>query len=413
MTSNTTSKTKKSKKFKRVIWVVLDGVGAGELPDADRFHDEGSNTLGNLSEQLKKKHQRTLELPALGRLGLGNLTFLHGVAPVTRGKAAFGKARELSEGKDTTSGHWEMAGMVVKEPFATFPQGFPSSIVNRWIEENQLPGVLGNRTASGTQIIEELGEEHLQTGKPILYTSADSVWQVAAHEESFGLKRLDQICKSARKICDELQISRVIARPFIGKVGQFKRTYNRKDYSQSPPQRSFLNLLNDHGISTLGIGKISSIFAGEGIQKNIDTAGNTDGIRVLLESLQNTHSGLIFCNLIDFDMLYGHRRDISGFASALEEYDRALPQILESMSEDDLLMMTADHGNDPTYRGTDHTREYVPVILYSPAFPDHPIDLGELESFGDMGATVFEALTGQSLTSSPLTGKSFLSRLVS
>lgn len=398
-------------RFDRVILVVLDGVGAGELPDADTYSDLGSNTLGNLARDLLKKSGRTLSLPNLAKLGIGNITPIAGVPAIKPGEGhgAFGKARELSLGKDTTSGHWEMAGLVVNKAFQTFPNGFTDKIVDRWVKECSLPGVLGNKAASGTEIIEELGAEHLATGKPILYTSADSVWQIAAHEEIFGLQRLYEISKVARKICDELDISRVIARPFIGNPAQgvpFKRTYNRKDLAQLPFGRTILDLLVEKGVPTLGIGKISSIYAGIGIQKNIDTAGNTDGIRVLIEQMKETKKGLIFCNLIDFDMLYGHRRDVVGFADALEEYDRAMPDILATMGPRDLLVMTADHGNDPTYPGSDHTREYIPLLAYSPSGAPGPLNLGVRETFADIGATVIDALLG---TPEPqLAGNSFL-----
>lgn len=394
-------------RFDRVIWIVLDGVGAGELPDAQAYGDAGSNTLGNLSRK------RKLSLPNLGKMGIGNITSIEGVPALNAGlgEGAYGRASELSRGKDTTSGHWEMAGIVVSKAFATFPNGFSAEIVDRWCRENQLPGVLGNKSASGTEIIEELGREHLRTGKPILYTSADSVWQVAAHEEAFGLERLYKVCKSARKICDELQISRVIARPFVGdpdKGVPFKRTYHRKDYAQPPFAPSILDELQGAGIHTLGIGKISSIFAGKGIAENIDTAGNTDGIRVLLEQMETRKNGLIFCNLIDFDMLYGHRRDVPGFAGAMEEFDRALPEIKKRMTGRDLLLIASDHGNDPTYRGTDHTREYIPLLAYSPSQPLRgPVDLGTRQSFGDVGATVTEALLGKA-PAAPLAGTSFL-----
>lgn len=407
--------------FKRVIWVVLDGVGAGELPDATDYGDGGSNTLGNLSCALQKRTGKSLQIPHLESWGIGNITPLQGVPPrnLGMGEGAFGRAQEKSRGKDTTSGHWEMAGVVVEKPFITFPNGFPTSIVNRWIKENHLPGVLGNKPASGTEIIEELGQDHLETGKPILYTSADSVWQVAAHEESFGLQRLYDICKSARKLCDELQIGRVIARPFIGnpKLGTpFRRTYHRKDYAQPPFKKTDLDYLIQLEIPTLGIGKISSIYAGQGIQSNFDTAGNTDGLRVLLEKIDENKTGLIFCNLIDFDMLYGHRRDVIGFAQALEEFDHTIPEIKKRMTSEDLLIITSDHGNDPTYRGTDHTREYVPILAFTPAQKRQgPIDLGTRQSFADIGATVVEALTGHlPLSSDDLTTNlrnSFLSEL--
>ena len=405
-------------KKNRVIWIVLDGVGAGELPDAGVYGDRGSNTLGNLSRDFKQKSGRPVHLPHLEELGLGNITPMEGVSPRDAGQGigAFGRAIEQSQGKDTTSGHWEMAGLILKKPFNTFTNGFPLPILNRWINENQLPGILGNKAASGTEIITEFGEEHLRTGKPIVYTSADSVWQVAAHETHFGLDHLYSVCKSARAICDELQIGRVIARPFIGNPAEgvpFERTYNRKDYAQIPFADTYLDLLTQSGVSTLGIGKISSIYAKKGIQVNIDTRGNEDGIRVLLEQMESYSEGLIFCNLIDFDMLYGHRRDVLGFGKALEEFDKNLPGILKKMRASDLLIITADHGNDPTYRGTDHTREYVPILAFSPSQPTQgPINLGVRMSFADIGATVVDALLGAaSTTTTNLSGVSFLNEM--
>ncbi|MDR3608920.1 MAG: phosphopentomutase [Oligoflexia bacterium] len=402
--------------FDRVILIVLDGVGAGELPDATVYGDRNSNTLGNLSRSFKSSEGRTLSLPNLAAWGLGNITSMEGISGCQpgNGEGAFGRALELSRGKDTTSGHWEMAGLVVNQPFATYPQGFPKEIVDRWVKENDLPGVLGNCAASGTEIIVQYGEEHMRTGKPILYTSADSVWQVAAHEQAFGLERLYKICKSARIIGDELKLGRIIARPFVGDPSKgvpFKRTYNRKDYAQLPSQPTYLDHLRSASIPVLGIGKISNIYAGQGIDKNIDTAGNTDGIKVLLEQLKQQKKGLIFCNLIDFDMLYGHRRDVKGFALALEEFDRAIPEIKKRLTARDLILISADHGNDPTFHGTDHTREYIPILAYSPAQKSPtPVDLGIRNSFADIGATAAQALLGQA-TPTPLAGVSFLKEL--
>ena len=406
--------------FDRVIWVVLDGVGAGELPDAKSYGDTGSDSLGNLGRQFEGKAGRKLSLPNLAKMGLGNLTRIEGVPACApgQGHGAFGKAMEKSRGKDTTSGHWEMAGLVVSRAFTVYPDGFSKEVLDRWCRENNLPGVLGNKAASGTEIIEELGLEHMKTGKPIVYTSADSVWQVAAHEESFGLQRLLDVCKSARKICDDLGIGRVIARPFVGnpeKGVPFKRTYNRKDYAQLPDRPTLLDLLEDRKIHTLGIGKISNIFAAQGIPENIDTKGNTDGIRVLIEQVKSRRQAgtLLFCNLIDFDMLYGHRRDVKGYGEALEEFDRAMPELIDSMGPRDLLVLASDHGNDPTYPGTDHTREYIPVLAYSKSTASKgAINLGIREGFGDVGATVFEALTGEKIPSnSGLEGTSFLKEM--
>jgi phosphopentomutase len=402
--------------LKRVIWIVLDGVGAGELPDAAVYGDRGSNTLGNLSRAFKAKTGRALQLPNLENWGLANITHMEGLSPRADGHGfgAYGRAIEQSRGKDTTSGHWEMAGLVVSKPFTVYANGFPAEVVERWVQENNLPGVLGNKAASGTEILTELGEEHMRTGKPILYTSADSVWQVAAHEETFGLQRLYDICKSARKIGDELQLGRVIARPFIGDPSKglpFKRTYHRKDYAQLPFAKTFLDTLVEGGVRTLGLGKISNIYAAQGIQENIDTEGNTDGIRVLLEQIKTRKEGLIFCNLIDFDMLYGHRRDVEGFGLALEEFDRAIPEMKKQLTDQDLVLIAADHGNDPTFRGSDHTREYIPVLAFSPGQRSRgPIDLGIRESFADLGATTAHALLGEENIAG-LAGRSFLPNL--
>ncbi len=405
--------------FSRVFWIVLDGVGAGELPDACSYGDGGSNTLGNLSRAYRAKTGKLLSLPNLAHWGLGNITTIEGIAPLQagEGEGAYGRAAELSCGKDTTSGHWEMAGLVVTKPFATYPTGFSREVVERWIHENHLPGVLGNKAASGTEIIEELGAEHVRTGKPILYTSADSVWQIAAHEESFGLERLYKISKSARKICDELQIGRVIARPFIGKgvAGDpFVRTYNRKDLAQLPFGKTCLDYLTAQGVPTLGIGKISNIYCAQGIQENIDTKGNADGLRVLVETAANpARTGLVFCNLIDFDMLYGHRRDVTGFAHALEEFDRFIPEFKKHLKADDLVVIASDHGNDPTYKGSDHTREYIPLLAYSPSMKTSgTVDIGIRKSFADVGATVVDALMGALPQGEIFSGQSFLSEIV-
>lgn len=401
----------------RVFVVVIDGVGAGALPDAVQYGDSGADTLGNLSRALTRTRGRSLHLPHLQKLGIGNLTPMEGISPLQagEGQGAYGRAREQSQGKDTTSGHWEMMGLVVSRGFATFPNGFSKEVLQEWIHQCGLPGVLGNCAASGTEIIERLGAEHVRTGKPIVYTSADSVWQVAAHEDVIPLARLHEICEVARKICDRLNISRVISRPFVGNPEKgipYKRTYNRKDYAQLPDRKTILDHLVDAGVPTLGIGKISNIYAGQGISKNIDTKGNTDGLRVLLEQVEATKKGLIFCNLIDFDMLWGHRRDVEGFGGGLEEFDEALGRMLPRLGSGDLLVITADHGNDPTFPGSDHTREYAPILVDAPALrPRGAIALGDRESFGDLGATIWEALTGHPTVPTGLTGQSFLREL--
>jgi phosphopentomutase len=397
------------RKIKRVIWVVLDGVGCGALPDANQYGDDSTaHTLVNISKKFP------LRTPNLCALGLGNIAPIVQTESFPTVRGASGRAAEVSHGKDTTSGHWEMAGIPVTRAFQTFPNGFPQEVLNRWIEDNDLSGVLGNTVASGTEIIEQLGSEHIRTKKPIVYTSADSVWQVAAHEEAFGLERLYSICKSARVICDSLDISRVIARPFTGNpaLGKpFVRTYNRKDYAVPPPSDTVLDLLVDSGVPVLGIGKISNIFAGHGVPENIDTRGNSHGIEVLEQVIQSDRHGLVFCNLIDFDMLYGHRRDTQGFHLALEEFDAALGRIRKQLKPEDLLMITSDHGNDPTFRGTDHTREYIPILCDSLQFSGHR-SLGDRTSFADLGQTVLEALL-PSANKAPasLIGKSFYQEL--
>ncbi len=396
--------------LKRVFWIVLDGVGVGESPDAREFGDAGANTLSNLSRAILKKRGTPLVIPNLMKLGIHLVTPVEGAPLPSRILGAYGKAQEESQGKDTTSGHWEMAGLPVREAFPVYENGFPAHLVDHWVRENGLPGVLGNCAASGTEILEKLGPEHMATGKPILYTSADSVWQVAAHEETFGLERLYQICKSARTLVDGINLGRVIARPFVGdpKKGiPFQRTYNRKDYSMLPSAPTVLDALSAQSIPVLGVGKISNIFAGRGVPENIDTAGNTDALRVMKECLRNRETGLIFVNLIDFDMLYGHRRDVSGFASALEEFDQSLGEFFSECVPGDLVLLTADHGNDPTFPGTDHTREFVPVLAFTPGGTGE-VDLGIRKTFADLGATVHHALTG---APHPC-GKSFLAELL-
>ena len=395
--------------MKRAFWIVMDGLGVGASPDAREFGDEGANTLSNLAAAILKSRGTPLQIPNLMRLGIHEVTPIAGATTAPRITGAFGRAQEVSQGKDTTSGHWEMAGLPVAKAFPVYESGFPKDLVDRWIKENNLPGVLGNFAASGTEIIEKFGEEHMRTGKPILYTSADSVWQVAAHEESFGLERLYSVCKSARKLVDDLNLGRVIARPFVGNPAKgtpFKRTYHRKDYAQLPFGPTILDHLVSKNIPVLGVGKISNIFAGQGVPENIDTAGNTDGLKVTLECLTKRDSGLIYVNLIDFDMLYGHRRDVLGFAIALEEFDAALGILMNNCSESDLILLTADHGNDPTFRGTDHTREFVPVLAYHKNMKG-PIPLGTRSSFADMGSTLVHFFTG----SPHPCGKSFFSEL--
>lgn len=382
----------------RVLLIVLDSVGCGELPDAAAYGDEGSNTLSNTAHAVGG-----LKLPNLQRLGLGNILPLEGVKPVERPRASWGKMAERSAGKDTTTGHWELMGLALEEPFLTFPQGFPPEIVDPFVQATGRE-VLWNRPASGTEIIREFGDEHVRTGRWILYTSADSVFQVAAHEEVVPLEELYAACEKARELLDPYRVGRVIARPFVGKSGGYTRTYHRKDYSLEPFGETVLDRLVAVGVPVIGVGKIWDIFAGRGITRSVHTDGNLDGIHKTLELLKTQEGGLIFVNLVDYDMLFGHRRDPQGYAAALEELDRYLPDLLASLRERDLFLITADHGCDPTLsRHTDHTREYVPLLLFDPG-REEGRDLGIRETFADVGATIEEALLGK--ISSPMRGNS-------
>lgn len=366
---------------KRVMLIVLDSVGVGALPDAHLYGDEGSNTLGNIARRVK------LALPNLGKLGLGNIVPIEGIAPAADPLGAFGKMAELSPGKDTTTGHWEMAGIVLEKPFPIYPEGFPEEIINAF-EERTGRKVLGNKPASGTVIIEELGAEHLATGKPIVYTSADSVFQIAAHEEVIPLEELYEMCRIAREILQgEHAVGRVIARPFVGTPGKFQRTANRHDYSIEPPSPTMLELIKDRGLEVVGIGKIGDIYSGKGLTKSVPTKGNADGIDRTLAAWQSVKAGLVFTNLVDYDMKYGHRNDVEGYAAALEEFDGRLPEIMGQLNEEDLLIITADHGCDPTMPGTDHTREYVPLLIYGDKVKAGT-GVGIRKTFADVGATV-------------------------
>jgi phosphopentomutase len=383
-------------RFQRAIILVADGVGCGGAPDAAEYGDAGADTLGNLSRAVGG-----LALPNLAALGLGNLTEIAGVPRVAAPEGAWGAMREASAGKDTITGHWEMAGLVTTEAMATFPQGFPAAITD---ELRAAVGreLLGNKTASGTAIIEELGREHMATGALILYTSADSVLQIAAHEEVVPLAELYAICEKARAIADRNRIGRVIARPFVGEPGAFKRTYNRRDYSLIPPEPTLCDIVAGAGLATVGVGKIGDIFAMRGIGESLHSEGNADGLRLTLEVLARVPRGLVFVNLVDFDMVYGHRNDAPGFARALAELDACLPAFRAAMRPGDAAFVTADHGNDPTTPGTDHTRERVPLLAFGPAV--RPAPLGERASFCDLGQTIAAGLGVPALAR----GESFL-----
>ena len=382
----------------RITIIVLDGLGVGALPDAMQYRDEASNTLCNVAAAVGG-----LKLPNLKALGLGNLTGcqVQGVTDVDKPQAAYGKAAEKSVGKDTTTGHWELAGLILEHPFPTYPQGFPPEIILPF-EAAIGRKILGNEVASGTEIIERLGEEHLRTGALIVYTSVDSVFQIAAHEEVIPLEELYEICLAARTILTgKNQVGRVIARPFIGAPGNFKRTKNRRDFSVKPPSRTVLYSIAEAGMEVVGVGKIDDIFAHEGITRSLKTADNMDGVDNILSCLGRRFKGLIFANLVEFDMLYGHRNDCKGYAGALEAFDARLPEILSALREEDMLIITADHGCDPVMPGTDHTREYIPLLIYGKAVK--ACDLGERETFADVGATIAEVLN----VTPPPAGKSF------
>ncbi|MEN8191253.1 MAG: phosphopentomutase [Bacteroidota bacterium] len=347
--------------MKNFVIILLDGVGVGELPDAKNYNDEGSNTLGNISKVVNN-----FKLPNLQKFGIGNIIEITGVPPAQKPLASYGKMSEKAPGKDSTSGHWEIAGIEVKTDFPYYPNGFSSEIINSFLELTDIKGILGNKAASGTEIIDELGDDHVRTGYPIVYTSADSVFQVAAHEEVIPLKTLYEICEIAREkiFINEDTIGRVIARPFLGKNGRYHRTKNRKDFSLNPPEKTILDVLKENRIETIAIGKINDLFNYKGITQNIKSKSNKEGIEKIIESLKSNSHSLIFVNLVDFDVEYGHRNNPDGFAKELQYFDQQLPRILEFIDEDDSLIITADHGNDPTTPSTDHSREYIPLLYY-------------------------------------------------
>jgi phosphopentomutase len=386
--------------FNRITLIVLDGAGIGEMPDAPEWGDAGSDTFGHICAS------RQLKLPNLQSLGLGNIRPLQGVGAVENPRGGYGKCALKSNGKDTTTGHWEMAGIVLERAFPTYPNGFPQRLIDEFIAKANVPGVLGNVPASGTEIIKELGAEHVGTGKPIVYTSADSVFQIAAHEEEFGLDRLYEISETARDLLrGEHEVGRVIARPFLGKPGSFFRTENRHDYAVPPPRENLLPLLSDHGFDVISIGKIASIYDSTGVTQELTAKNNGQSMDQTVAALRDHTRGLIFSNFVDFDMLYGHRRDTEGYARALEEFDARWPELEAAMRDDDLIMLTADHGNDPTYPGTDHTREYAPLIVYGKKAKSG-ISLGTRDSLSDIGKTIAENF-GLEL----FNGESFLSQI--
>lgn len=386
--------------FKRVHLVVLDSVGIGEAPDAKEFGDEGANTLGHIAEVAG------LSVPNMQKLGLGNIAPLKGIPPLEETEGYYTKLQEVSVGKDTMTGHWEIAGLRIDKPFRVFPDGFPDELLKK-IENHTGRKIVANRPASGTQIIDEWGAHQMETGDLIVYTSADSVLQIAAHEEIIPLEELYEICEYVREITkdDPYMIGRIIARPYIGEPGNFKRTSNRHDYALSPFEDTMLDYLKAAGYDVIAIGKIHDIFNGKGITDSVRTESNMDGVDKLIQMMSKDFTGLSFTNLVDFDALYGHRRDPEGYREALEAFDARLPEIKTAMREDDLLILTADHGNDPTAEGTDHTREFVPLMLYSKKLTNP----GALEQgyFADIAATILENFNVEAMEN----GKSFLGKL--
>jgi phosphopentomutase len=383
--------------FNRILLIVLDGLGIGAMPDAPEWGDAGADTFGHICES------RPVNLPNLEAWGLGNVRALNGVPPASQPRGSYGKCALRSNGKDTTTGHWEMAGIILEQPFPLYPNGFPQSIIDRLVNETHVPGILGNVPASGTEIIKELGEAHVKTGKPIVYTSGDSVFQIAAHEEVIELDRLYEICETARAILDgQHKVGRVIARPFLGKPGSFYRTENRHDYAVPPPRQNLLPALKDADFDVVCIGKIASIYDSVGVTADLKAKNNQQSIDQTIHALEQNTRGLIFSNLVDFDMLYGHRRDTEGFARALEHFDSSLPHLEAAMKTQDLMIITADHGNDPSFPGSDHTREYAPLLVYG-RNARTGVDLGTRGSLADIGQTIAENF-GVKLTA----GKSFL-----
>jgi phosphopentomutase len=386
--------------FRRVIWIVLDSVGIGEMPDAADYGDTGSDTLGNIARQ------RPMHLPNLCRLGLGNIKPLEGLPPAAEPEGSYGRCALASPGKDTTTGHWEMAGIHLEKPFPLFPHGFPPEVMEPF-ERRIARSALGNKAASGTEIIVELGAEHVRTGSPIVYTSADSVFQVAAHEEVIPLWELYKICETARDILrGPYEVGRVIARPFTGAPGSFTRTPNRKDYAVPPPRGMLLDVLDEHGVPVHSVGKIFDVFLGRGIRDYSKTKSNADGMQHTLDAMRSFDAGLIFVNLVDFDQLYGHRNDVEGYASALEQFDAWLPQFFAEQQEGDLAVLTADHGCDPTTPSTDHSREYVPLLVSGP-HARRGVNLGLRSSLADMGQTV-----AQNFGAHIAKGDSFLEQII-
>lgn len=386
----------------RVIWIVLDSVGMGALPDAEKYGDVGSNTIGNISRALGG-----LKLPNMEKIGLGNIDGIKGVTKVESPTGCYARFEEMSDGKDTTTGHWEMGGIYSENPFPTYRNGFPKEVVEAF-ESAIGRKIVGNKPASGTAIIEELGEEHVNTGNPIVYTSADSVFQIAAHEEIIPIEELYKMCEIARNILKgEHAVARVIARPFIGEVGKFTRTANRRDFSLIPPHDTVLDILKKNNLNVMAVGKIEDIFSGRGVTEAVHTKDNMDGVDQTLNYMKEDKKGLIFTNLVDFDMKWGHRNDVQAYGKGLEAFDERLYEIIEAMKETDVLFITADHGCDPTMPGTDHSREYVPFLAYGKALKNN-VNLGTRATFADIGQTVAKIFSVELIKN----GESFLDKII-
>lgn len=374
----------RSNLYHRVVLIVLDSVGIGEMPDAAEWGDAGADTLGHILDS------RQVLLPNLQKMGLGNIRPLANVAAVAEPRASFGRCALRSNGKDTTTGHWEIAGIILEKAFPTYPNGFPPEIIDEFIAQTHVPGILGNVAASGTEILKELGPEHVATGKPIIYTSADSVFQIAAHEEIISVEKLYQMCEIAREILRGThEVGRVIARPFVGKNDKFVRTDNRHDYAVPPPNNNLLANLKEKGLDVICVGKIASVYNQSGVTEDLPAKNNEQSVNQTVAALMKDSTGLIFANLVDFDMLYGHRRDVEGYARALEHFDSRLPEIIGALRSDDLLIITADHGNDPTAAGSDHTREYTPLLVFGKNAKAGK-NLGTRASLADIGQTIAE-----------------------
>ena len=390
----------------RVIWIILDSVGIGELPDAKEFGDVGANTLGNIA-----KCEGGICMPNMVSMGIGNIEGAVNLEKCDKAIGAYGKSREISCGKDTTIGHWEMVGIWSKMPFPTYENGFPDEIIDEFIRRTGVPGILGNKPASGTAILEELGEEHVNSKKPIIYTSADSVFQIACHEGVYTIEQLYDMCQIAREmLCGEHGVARVIARPFVdntdGSSVKFKRTSNRRDFSLKPAEPNLLTNIRDKGLDVVAVGKIEDIFAGSGITEAIHTKDNMDGVDKTLEYMDKVEEGLIFTNLVEFDSVWGHRNDSKGYKNGLEQFDKRLPEIIGAMRDDDVLIINADHGCDPTTEGTDHTREHIPVLVYGKNIKED-YNLGVLDTFADIGQTIASILECEPLT----VGNSFYDKI--